>query len=678
MYLPVDTCPTGTLRLSAIPFEEYKGDPSSTDKLRNISRGLARFRQKRESKGVHGRSFQAAFSRFGEVGRKDLDASGFLSLPYLYLDEISDARGPRSSTSHRPKTLLQHHYRFDEYALHNEEPLVSVKPSRRIPGFKACPLTVLVDELWGLCLDEHTVITASRAPAQDLWPSIDSPPPPKVVDKSLNLETTPLPSSLINALKGYFGSSLVIHSTLASKAEITARSLEKGCEYVLNVSNQLLPRDTSCATNASWFFWQRPEVPSRLDMVQVQDLNMLLCHVASPYSPTRNDEIFHRLHGVDTPHLSRILDHVADWTLTEQSLVAQGQMLSYELTDCLESLWADAIHLFLNLPKETGQRQSKSYWKRFCEQCGSISTLVLNWKTSLNDDLLVSPPGDGDIYQDLEQDLHTHLAQLNIERRYLWSHRSVSKMLDFLEDIDSAPGNLSRHCLMHAFQRAAPFRAPGEATIAVQSYSRRMSHLAWSSRRYPSKALLHDISRTCEELEVMKGVIKSQQKIHSRIIDAIDQRLEETKGGKHNHHRSQGHKRPKDATERFFIARSAWLKTVKVLEDIEQLQGEGKRLAEQTVQLVDIKVEDQGKAVMVFTIVTVIFLPLSFVSSYFGMNTRDVRNLQHGQWIFWIVGLSVTFSTVVVALLVAFRGQRWKRRWDERFLWDQERGLKVQ
>ncbi|KAL8782702.1 MAG: hypothetical protein Q9213_005182 [Squamulea squamosa] len=122
-----------------IAFKEYKNDPSSTDKLRNISRVLTRFRQKRESKGVHGRSFQAAFSRFREVGRKD---------------ELSNAREPQSSTSHLPKTLLQHHYRFDEYALHSEEPLVSIKPTRHIPGFKARPLTVLVDELWGLCLDE--------------------------------------------------------------------------------------------------------------------------------------------------------------------------------------------------------------------------------------------------------------------------------------------------------------------------------------------------------------------------------------------------------------------------------------------------------------------------------------------------------------------------------------------
>ena len=98
----------------------------------------------------------------------------------------------------------------------------------------------------------------------------------------------------------------------------------------------------------------------------------------------------------------------------------------------------------------------------------------------------------------------------------------------------------------------------------------------------------------------------------------------------------------------------------------------------QTIQLVDIKVEDQSKAIMVFTIVTVIFLPLSFVSSYFGMNTADIRSTQQGQWIFWAVGISVTFCVAVIALLAAFKGQRWRRRWNERRIWDHERGLKMQ
>lgn len=79
----------------------------------------------------------------------------------------------------------------------------------------------------------------------------------------------------------------------------------------------------------------------------------------------------------------------------------------------------------------------------------------------------------------------------------------------------------------------------------------------------------------------MKGIIKTQQKAHSEIVGAIDRSLPATKSESQDRQHSETDKSPKDATERSFIGRSAWMKTVKVLEDIEQLQGEGKRLAEQ-------------------------------------------------------------------------------------------------
>ncbi|KAL8881318.1 MAG: hypothetical protein Q9198_001462 [Flavoplaca austrocitrina] len=412
-------------------------------------------------------------------------------------------------------------------------------------------------------------------------------------------------------------------------------------------------------------------------MVQLRHLNMLLSYVASPNCQTSRDEILHRLQCLQTLQLSRIFDLVDEWTSTEQKVVFKGQMISYDLISCLESLWADAIHLFLNLPSNPGRLPPGSFWMNIRAGFVKIPAQVLEQKSGVNN-TLVLPRRDGETFQDLERDLQAHITRFKIERHYLWSHRGVSKTYDFLEDIESASGNISSHCLMHAFQRAAPFRSTAEANATIQSYSRRMSIMARSVRHYPSKALLHDISKTCEELEIMKGIIKTQQKAHSKIVGTIDRSLPTTKSESRDRQQSETNRSPKDATERSFIGRSAWMKTVKVLEDIEQLQGEGKRLAELTVQLVDIKVEDQGKAVMVFTIVTVIFLPLSFVSSYFGMNTADIRELQHGQWIFWAVGLSVTFCTVVTALLIAFRGQRWKRRWNEKYLWDKERGMKVQ
>lgn len=58
----------------------------------------------------------------------------------------------------------------------------------------------------------------------------------------------------------------------------------------------------------------------------------------------------------------------------------------------------------------------------------------------------------------------------------------------------------------------------------------------------------------------------------------------------------------------------------------------------------------QENAIMVFTIVTIIFLPLSFVTSFFGMNTADVRDMEYGQWAYWAAGLPLTVLVVVGSL----------------------------
>ncbi|KAL8758665.1 MAG: hypothetical protein Q9184_003861 [Pyrenodesmia sp. 2 TL-2023] len=224
---------------------------------------------------------------------------------------------------------------------------------------------------------------------------------------------------------------------------------------------------------------------------------------------------------------------------------------------------------------------------------------------------------EGEIFQDLEQDLRAHLVQLEIERYYLDSNTSTTKKSDVLEDVDSTPENTIRICLLHAFKKAGPFRSGGEATATI--------------------------SPTCEELSIIKGIIVRQQKAHSRIVHTIDQTLESKHDGKPNHQRSQGSKDPAKAPRRMHTPLSAWLRNQQILEDVEQLEGEGKRLAEQTIQLVDIKVEDQAKvrrgphpssrphAVTVSTIVTVIFLPLFPVSSYFGINTADIRDTKQNQ-----------------------------------------------
>lgn len=63
--------------------------------------------------------------------------------------------------------------------------------------------------------------------------------------------------------------------------------------------------------------------------------------------------------------------------------------------------------------------------------------------------------------------------------------------------------------------------------------------------------------------------------------------------------------------------------------------------------------DHQETAIFIFTIVTVIFLPLSTVSSYLGMNTSDIRDMQTKQWVFWAVAIPLTVVVLILARLWA-------------------------
>lgn len=59
---------------------------------------------------------------------------------------------------------------------------------------------------------------------------------------------------------------------------------------------------------------------------------------------------------------------------------------------------------------------------------------------------------------------------------------------------------------------------------------------------------------------------------------------------------------------------------------------------------------------MVFTVVTIIFLPLSFVTSFFGMNTNDIRDMASGQSLFWAVAIPLTAVTMGAAMFISYNG----------------------
>lgn len=65
--------------------------------------------------------------------------------------------------------------------------------------------------------------------------------------------------------------------------------------------------------------------------------------------------------------------------------------------------------------------------------------------------------------------------------------------------------------------------------------------------------------------------------------------------------------------------------------------------------------DSQNKAIMVFTGVTIIFLPLSFFTSYYGMNLTGIVGTTLTESYFWKVCGSVAFLIVLLVVVGAYR-----------------------
>lgn len=93
------------------------------------------------------------------------------------------------------------------------------------------------------------------------------------------------------------------------------------------------------------------------------------------------------------------------------------------------------------------------------------------------------------------------------------------------------------------------------------------------------------------------------------------------------------------------------------MKNCDELMSRAKSLAIQNVQLVETFQDDNSKAIFAFTIVTVLFLPMSFVASFFGMNvigiSASTTTLRH----FWAIALPLTFGIVFPCTIIALKGE---------------------
>lgn len=86
------------------------------------------------------------------------------------------------------------------------------------------------------------------------------------------------------------------------------------------------------------------------------------------------------------------------------------------------------------------------------------------------------------------------------------------------------------------------------------------------------------------------------------------------------------------------------------IDKFKGLQKRAEEIGEWHRNEMETNKDRQENAIMVFTIVTIIFLPLSFVASVFGMNTKDVRNMSLNQWAYWAAGIPLSVVVIVGSL----------------------------
>ncbi|KAK4962021.1 hypothetical protein LTR10_002517 [Elasticomyces elasticus] len=209
-------------------------------------------------------------------------------------------------------------------------------------------------------------------------------------------------------------------------------------------------------------------------------------------------------------------------------------------------------------------------------------------------------------------------------------------------------------------------------------YAGHLSHLQYRLHRAPSTKLVMDLIACQEELNVVIQITQQQ-------IDMLAglQSLLEANDGPHpaSLQTSPVSQRPTSAGYRGYAEMDAWTaprhratyrqisasqlsdpmaqvldNLQRELVDLHDLRDNTDRLVTRTIQLVNIRLEDHGKAILVFTVVTIVFLPLNFVSSFFGMNFVDIRNMDRTQGLFWLVAVCVTFGVVAASLFLAFSG----------------------
>ncbi|EMD87717.1 hypothetical protein COCHEDRAFT_1182566 [Bipolaris maydis C5] len=235
------------------------------------------------------------------------------------------------------------------------------------------------------------------------------------------------------------------------------------------------------------------------------------------------------------------------------------------------------------------------------------------------------------------------MQSLRAARAHLCEMASSPQPRRVMEHLSRGPqyicGELTRRLLLKPLEK--------HETVG-DLYREYISRLQFQVNHHPSKRLLRDLNLLQEELQILTSITMQQLNLIKNYIRVLN---------------DASYEKPTPSRQSMFVDERSLLQSCLdslslVVEDYEDLIRRCSPLANRTKQSLEINDEDHGKAIMAFTVVTVIFLPLSFATSYFGMNTADIRDMNQKQGLFWIVAIPLTIVTVGACLFIGYNGDQ--------------------
>ncbi|KAL5091289.1 hypothetical protein Trisim1_003258 [Trichoderma cf. simile WF8] len=201
-------------------------------------------------------------------------------------------------------------------------------------------------------------------------------------------------------------------------------------------------------------------------------------------------------------------------------------------------------------------------------------------------------------------------------------------------------------CKSHNLLFEAKTSDPPHDGNTLKLYKNYASELHCQANQRPQKRVFLDIRDLEEELEALDTLLSHQRECLHKFAKSISpDTLRLTTMTRVAQNRVE--KAYQDNHTRQLDMR---------IQEVQNMKTRSRFLKEQVKQDIEIMEEDHGKAIRVFTIVTLFFLPLSFVSSFMGMNTADVRNMNYKQGLFWATGIPVTLFVLTLACIYGYKG----------------------